>query len=439
MTREEMVLWLYSILKVQAVNYKGEEKDLEELKEKKEPFKAVARVDLRELARYSVGEENTPKKIYDLFNYYRKVLKGLIQKVVFEVDKEKYKQALIYYGFDYLVDLYNLNRQELKEIALAVVEKIELWDNGVVVYFSEYVAPLIVAYKKWFTIYKLNEIIELRSRTALILYRLFRKQLGLQKKTFRLSAEELKEILDSSIETKDLRSKLIEPAIKEINSKTTLIVEVKPIRRGRGGKIVAFEFSVEEKPTVLTAELLLKNKALLKEWLSEILKKLVELLKKEGENLSIEELAQALLSYGRIDKATALWFLLHFTESSLLSAWKILKEVEANTDIRHKERFLKSVLPTKKKEFNFLLDPRVKPLLEKELKEIAGIKERKVEPVSEEEQLKEKIKEYWNELTEQGKRALLENFDAKDLQELLKENPRKVWGALKVVYRIHSL
>jgi len=54
------------------------------------------------------------------------------------------------------------------------------------------------------------------------------------------------------------------------------------------------------------------------------------------------------------------------------------------------------------------------------------------------EQLKEKIKEYWNELTEQGKRALLENFDAKDLQELLKKNPRKVWGALKVVYRIHS-
>ena len=119
--------------------------------------------------------------------------------------------------------------------------------------------------------------------------------------------------------------------------------------------------------------------------------------------------------------------------SKLLSAWDILKEVENSKGLKLKERFLRSVLPTKKEEYGFLLDPRVKPLIGEELKKLAGEKR---EP--EEYSLKAKIKHYWEKLGDEGKQALLNSFDAKDLNDLLSKDLESVWGALRVIYRIHS-
>ena len=398
MSREEMVLWLYSILKVKAVDYRGREREVEALKRAKEPFKAVAKVNLKDLARYSVDEDNS-KKIFDAFRYYRKILNKLIQKVVFEVDKESYKKALEFYGFDYLVDLYNLNNEDLKAIAIAVIDKIELWKDGAIVYFTEYVAPLIVEYKKWFTTYNLPEILELKSRTALILYRLFRKHLGLKLKQFKISIEKLKQVLNTPIKNKDFQSKLLIPAIKEINEKTSLKVEIEPIRRGRGGKIVGFRFRVEEepRPEAATTKELVENLDVLKKWVRKTIEQLAKELSVQQEMRPID-LVNTLLSLQRVSPAVAIWVLLHFPSAEgKLYALEQIKWVDTNLKLGLPEKFLQHGIQVPKKEFQFLWDERVKHGVLTTLRELK--KEMEKELLPEEKQQFHKVEQEIIDLT----------------------------------------
>ena len=450
LNRWELFLWLFTIKSVKVATGEEErESTLEELKKKKKKFSAYALVDLRKLAEYVVllrDRENRPevlkaKDVLDYSDYFRKVLEGMVKKAVFQVKVEDYKRTLEGLGYGYWLEILPGNIDKTSVMIIAPIDSVfKIEGNAVQVNFSSLVAPIIAEYKKWFTSYQIEELLKLKSRSALALYRMFRAKLGLNQTPFRITIGELKEILGVKIKNSNLSSKILKPAIAEINKKTSLKVDWNPIRRGRGGKIVAFEFRVNEKPVVLTPDLLLKNQLLLEEWLSKTLSYLVNLLKKEGEKLTLEELAKAFLGVRGIDKATALWFLLHFTESSLLSAWKILKEVEQNNAIRLKERFLKSVIPNKKKEYDFLLDPRIKPLLEEKLKKLEAIDEVAMqETLKEENPLATKIKHYWEQLTNQGKKVLLENFGVNDFNDLLKQDLEKVWGALRVIYRIHAL
>ena len=441
MTREELLVWAWCLVNARfwITDGHGRELTLEELKEirkKQEVFYAVSIVSLSELK----------KRFPDYFTkdrvkYWREVLKGMEKKIGFEVNYALYKQTLTELGFDYILEKFKQNRAD-KYFGIATIMAVGLSGDGqLTITYTPLVAPLLVLLKKWFTIYNFEEVLKLDLKASIVLYRLFKEKLGLKRDEFELSKEELLELLDlKKVSGKDLARKYVEPAIKEINGKTRLKVEVEQIRRGRGrgGKIVGFRFRVEEAPARLTTDAILENNSLLEDWLREILNQLIEQFKKEGEELTAAELAQALLSFKTIDPATVLWFLLHFVGSKLLSAWEILREVEGNTGIKFKERFLKSVLPTKKEEYDFLLDPRINPLLREALRKIAGFKEAsKEEPAVEEDPLKAKIKRYWEQLPKEGKKALLNSFGAKDLKELLNKDPESVWGALKVIYRAY--
>ena len=364
------------------------------------------------------------------------------KKIVFEVNCEAYKQVLEDLGFTYILEKF-VKKKDPTYCGIATIMGVFFSEpkGDLQVVYTPLVAPLLVLLKKWFTIYNFEEILNLDLKASIVLYRIFKEKLGLKRNEFELSKEELIELLDlKKIEGRDLARKYIDPAVKEINEKTRLKVEVEQIRRGRGrgGKIVGFRFRVEEALARLTTDAILDNNSLLEDWLRETLNQLIEQFKKEGEELTAAQLAQALLSFKTIDPATVLWFLLHFVGSKLLSAWEILKEVESNTGIKFKERFLKSVLPTKKEEYDFLLDPRIKPLLREALRKIAGFKEAsKEEAPVEEDPLKAKIKHYWEQLPREGKRALLSSFGAKDLNTLLNQDPESVWGALRVIYRAY--
>ncbi|HIC08431.1 MAG TPA: RepB family plasmid replication initiator protein [Aquificales bacterium] len=429
MSREEMILWLYSILSVQPITLEGKESGLEELIKAEKPFKAVARVNLRSLAKY-IGEKRqlSSKATYRHFDYLREVILKLVEKVVFEIPKEPYKKVLEEFGFSYLVKRYHLDNEKLKAIGVATIEKAELWEDGVIVYFTEYVAPLIVQFKKWFTTYHLDEIIELESRYSLILYRIARENLGLKREEFTIPLEELKWRFDTRLKGNEIKAKILNPAIEEINKKTSVRIEVEPIRRGRGGKIVAYRFKVKEIPRPKPhGELsLIFDQQEFKKKLEELLKELANDLSTEEEPVNYQELAYALLRFERVNPAVAIWFLLHYPKGEArFFAWKHISLTERDPSIKHPDRFLKSLIQAPKEEYSWLLDQRVKDLVPSLLEEIAKELIEKQQKRQKAQELYREIISYVRLLPLAGKREfalLVEEDDIKEFLNRLVEN-----------------
>jgi len=434
MKRWELVLWLYALKEV-----KVDREELERAKKEGRLFLVHSELSLKEVAEYIAmateeeGEGIGEKEILDYTAYFRKVLAGMVNKTLFEVEVEKLRRFFEEYGYGYMVSVLGLDKAEEGKPVMVVPigEVIKERGDRLRVNFTATVSPLVAEFKKWFTTYRLEEIARLRQKNALILYRLVREKLGLKQKKFRLEVEEVKRLFSTKLKSSDIRSKVLKPAVEEVNRKTALKVEVKPIRAGKGGKIVAFDFKVMEKSPVPTTEELLKNKQSLQTWLKTTLNHLVKLFEKEGENLTETSLSQALLSFQSVHPSTALWFLLHFTDSKLLYAWQILKQVDENNELKLKEKFLHSLLPNQSKEFSFLLDPRIKPLVEEILLTFSP------HLPTTDDSLLDKIKLYWSKLPESGKKELLSRFNASSLNDLLKLDPQSVFGYLKVLLTLH--
>ena len=363
-TRDEAIVWFWLLANAKFYRDFGLAKKLlpEDIEEKK-PFVATSVIDLKELAdRYpEVFDRKTT-------HYFKQVLKRMEQKIIFEVDAERYAELMEELGYGYLAE--DLKDEKVAYFGIATILKVVLTEDGrLKIVFSPYVSPLILELKKRFTLYDFEEVLKLQSRYSIILYRLFKEQLGLKRSYLKLNAEEVIRIFDleeklkkGTLQIRDLKNKYVLPAVDEINEKTSLRVEMKPIRRGRGGKIVGFEFWIAKKEKNPQLEELLNNERTFNEWIGSVLKELSKDLE-----ISKAELAEFLLSLKRIKTATALWFLLNFPQNARLYALRHLEITEDDKNIKLPDRFLEKLIVKPNQELKFLKDERIEPLLNRYL------------------------------------------------------------------------
>ena len=361
-TRDEGIVWFWLLARAKFYKDFSLVKELmhteiENLREEGKLFLAKSLIDLRELA------EKYPE-VFDrkTINYFKRVLRRMEKKVMFEVDIERYLKTMEELGYKDLVSNLKEKQKDIAYFGIATILQIVMTKDGKLeIVFSPYVSPLIFELKKRFTLYDFEEVLKLNSRSSIIMYRLLKEKLGLKFNSFQLTLEEIRHLFDLNEKTQasDIRNKYLEPAVKELNEKTSLRVEMKPIRRGRGGKIVGFHFKVWE---IISPKGDLVDK----------IKELIETLSKDKAlEVSPKELAEALLSLERVNPATALWFLLHYPEGEArLYAWEHIKWVELTPKIKYPDRYLESLITDKREELKWLLDQRTKDLIRKELEKL---------------------------------------------------------------------
>lgn len=109
--------------------------------------------------------------------------------------------------------------------------------------FSPTIIPHLTLLKREFTSYQLRQIGNLNSFYAVRLYELMSQfhKLG----TRECSLEQLRQMLDLGDKypnVKDLRKRVIDPALREVNESTDLTVALAPRLQGR--KIIGFQFTI---------------------------------------------------------------------------------------------------------------------------------------------------------------------------------------------------
>lgn len=109
--------------------------------------------------------------------------------------------------------------------------------------FSPTVVPHLTMLNKEFTSYQLKQIGSLSSFYAVRLYELMSQFLKLGQRE--CSLEQLRQMLDLGDkyqDVKDMRKRVLDPALKELNASTDLAVTAEPRRQGR--KIIGFHFTI---------------------------------------------------------------------------------------------------------------------------------------------------------------------------------------------------
>jgi len=109
--------------------------------------------------------------------------------------------------------------------------------------FSPTVLPHLTMLNREFTSYQLKQIGNLSSFYAVRLYELMSQFLKLGQRECTL--DQLRQMLDLGDkyqDVKDMRKRVLDPALKELNAGTDLAVTAEPRRQGR--KIVGFSFTI---------------------------------------------------------------------------------------------------------------------------------------------------------------------------------------------------
>jgi plasmid replication initiation protein len=109
--------------------------------------------------------------------------------------------------------------------------------------FSPTVLPHLTMLNREFTSYQLKQLGNLSSFYAVRLYELMSQFLKLGERSCTL--EQLRQMLDLGDkyqDVKDMRKRVLDPALKELNTGTDLAVTAEPRRQGR--KIVGFSFTI---------------------------------------------------------------------------------------------------------------------------------------------------------------------------------------------------
>lgn len=111
--------------------------------------------------------------------------------------------------------------------------------------FSPTVLPHLTMLNKEFTSYQLKQIGSLSSFYAVRLYELMSQFLKLGERSCTL--DQLRQMLDLGDkyqDVKDMRKRVLDPALKEMNANTDLAVVAEPMRQGR--KITGFSFTISK-------------------------------------------------------------------------------------------------------------------------------------------------------------------------------------------------
>lgn len=111
--------------------------------------------------------------------------------------------------------------------------------------FSPTVLPHLTMLNREFTSYQLKQIGSLSSFYAVRLYELMSQFLKLGQRECTLpQLRQMLDLGDKYQDIKNLRVRVLDPAIKELNANTDLAVSVEPNRRGR--KIIGFSFTISK-------------------------------------------------------------------------------------------------------------------------------------------------------------------------------------------------
>ena len=109
--------------------------------------------------------------------------------------------------------------------------------------FSPTVLQHLTMLNKEFTSYQLKQIGNLSSFYSIRLYELMSQFLKLgQRECTLIQLRQMFDLGEKYKDVKDMRRRVLDPALKDINSSTDLNVESKPIRQGR--KIIGFFFTI---------------------------------------------------------------------------------------------------------------------------------------------------------------------------------------------------
>src|SRR5690606_37807613 len=111
--------------------------------------------------------------------------------------------------------------------------------------FSPDLKPYLLQLKKAFTSYRLSNILSLKSVYSIRLYELMKKWQHIGR--WEVPIESLREKLGAITKTYELygnlKSRVLNPAVKEVNEKTDMQVLFKEIRKGR--KVIKIEFTIK--------------------------------------------------------------------------------------------------------------------------------------------------------------------------------------------------
>jgi len=113
----------------------------------------------------------------------------------------------------------------------------------VIMKFSPDLKPYLLQLKEYFTTYKLENILKMRSKYSIRLYEILKSHAF--KKRCTLTIDELRFMLKAESYTinYNFRTRILDPAIAEINQYTDLFVTDNPIKEGK--KYTKIEFTIE--------------------------------------------------------------------------------------------------------------------------------------------------------------------------------------------------
>jgi hypothetical protein len=356
-----------------------------------------------------------------VIRYYAERLSGMEGKILFEIPLKEYVNTLQKWNLnpsDFLTDnVVNEQTVIVSPFNRVIVKK----DGGIKIVFQKAVIPLIWKLRNLFTVYELNEFLRLEGRYSKILFRLFKEWLGKgggREVKFKAGVEEIGELVGrGEMKSHVLNRKVVATAVREINGKTSLSVEVEPIRRGLGGKIVGYVFTVKVKKGGGKRGRFLNPKKL-KRLLENVIppkKGEFDLILSDnpirefasGKQEKLLKVIDSLLGLQRINPSIALWYLLHRSESS---TWNEILYADGAKEIKNPTAYLLAKVGKEElKEFQDLKSFGFQNGIRRELERIKKEVEKEVSEKAVKKLLSE-IKETLSVLTEEEKRGVAEEF-----------------------------
>jgi len=123
-------------------------------------------------------------------------------------------------------------------------------DHHVEMHFNPKIMPYLVELKKHFTTYEIANLISLKSKYSIILYKLA-KMNHWKSNSFTVTIEELREITDTVTlysRFESFERRVLREPIEEINqARTDILLNYTKIKRGSHGRVTSIEFRLRER------------------------------------------------------------------------------------------------------------------------------------------------------------------------------------------------
>lgn len=165
-----------------------------------------------------------PKQIKEMLNMERKSY-TVLSKIIYSIQKKP-------------IGILS-SPSEIRTISIFDEVRYNANDESISVSFGKSAIQLFKSLKGNFSKYFLKNILNLQSENSIEFY--LKAESGLYKKeNFEISLEEIKKIFNTISSTKDIKRKLINRCINDINDNTDIVLEVSDIKQGR--TITGFSF-----------------------------------------------------------------------------------------------------------------------------------------------------------------------------------------------------